>query len=233
MDILSKSRPPRAASKAHVALTLVLDVSGSMSFKSDEEKNSPIDLLNNGINEMIQGLKADSRLKEIIDLSIFTFGEQCKENPYLAFRAIMDVDTVQLVANDTHTYIVKALEEAVEATRQRCAEYSVGCYKPWIIVITDGYFHDNEVDLDTVGQLMKNRAKDGKQHFFGFGVGKYNRSQLEKFCETEQTASRVVDMKAEKFSELFSWIGRSMKRVSDKEITSGVDVENPAMLHLK
>ena len=227
MSNLSENRPPRAASKAHVALALVLDVSGSMAMPTGTNNSIPIALLNNGINEMVKGMKNDSKLEEIVDLAIFTFGEPNKQNPYLDFRAIMEVDDVQLVANDGSTHITSVLEAAVEATRQRCAKYSTGCYKPWIIVITDGQFHDDDADLDRVGQLMKDRVKAGKQVFFGFGVGSYDRRQLEKFCEPSQAKDRVVDLNVEKFPDLFSWIGKSMKTVSGCNHDSSVEIESP------
>lgn len=226
--------PPRDPNKTHVALTLVLDVSSSMSEPANRDmpEETPIKLLNDCINEMLKDMKNDSKLNTIVDLSIFTFGDPNKQNPYQDFKAIIDVAPIQLVADDDSTYIVKVLEEAIESTRQRSNMYA-SAYKPWIVIITDGIFHDNENDLDRVGQIMKTRSREGKHNFFGFGVPGFRREQLEKFCEQEQAATRVVDIQdASNLPKLFSWIGRSMKKVSGTDPTALAEIENPKTIFI-
>jgi len=232
------NRPERDANKAHVALTLVLDVSGSMSY-SPTGGAAPIDLLNDSINEMVGKMNADSRLNTIVDLSIFTFGAPGKENPYIGFMSIVDVakdvGTIRLEANDGYTYIADVLKEAIEATRERANSYRTA-YKPWIVVISDGGFSDNPSALDEVGEMMKQRARDEKQNFFGFFVPEdtpqkimQQRQQLEKFCLQEQAQIRVVDIKdAGNLPKLLEWIGRSMKKVSGTDPTQKAGIENPS-----
>lgn len=204
-------RPMREASEAHVALSLVLDVSASM------QQSNAIKTLNTAVNEMIRQMKNDDRLKNIVDLAIFVFGTHGRQNIYQGFRAIADCDTVKIEANDNSTYVVDALERAVEITRKRCGAYDKagGSYKPWIVLITDGEFHDGEAALNTVGNKMKERERQGKLQFFGLGVDRYVRSQLEKLTNNP---AHVIDAKTANFVEFFSWIGRSLKAVSSKEI---------------
>ena len=202
--------PVRNITEPHVALALVLDVSASMGESTDGIP--AIDLLNNSVNSMVRGLKENNRLRSIVDLSIFIFGETTKQNPYISFRAIEDFEDIHLEANDKGTFIVNVLEEAVEATKQRCRkylEYGTPCYKPWVVVITDGNFLDSEADLERICQLMRSIQRDGKQHFFGFGVGNYDRQQLEKFCDPELVQNRVFDISVGFFPELLTWIGKS------------------------
>jgi len=203
-------RPIREASEAHVALSLVLDVSLSM-------KGKPISSLNDAVNAMIQQMKEDPRLRNIVDLAIFIFGVPGREPIYRGFRAIADCDAVRLEATDGSTFVVGALERAAEFSRKRCGAYdrAGGSYKPWIVLITDGEFNDDKNALDRVGNVMKEREMQGKLQFFALGVEGYNRSQLEKLTNNPH---QVIDAKIANFGEFFSWIGRSLKAVSSKEI---------------
>ena len=207
-------RPIREASEAHVALSLVLDVSGSM-------QGNSIKLLNTAVNEMITQMKGDERLRNIVDLAIFVFGTHGRQNIFQGFRAIADCETVNLKANDTSTYVVDALDRAVEITRKRCGAYDKagGSYKPWIVLITDGEFHDNDAALNTLGRKMKERESQGKLQFFGLGVDGYVRTQLEKLTNNP---SHVIDAKTANFIEFFSWVGKSLKAVSSKEVGEAV-----------
>jgi uncharacterized protein YegL len=216
-------RPVREASEPHVALSLVLDVSASM-------EGSSINSLNTAVNTMIDEMKNNDRLKNIVDLAIFVFGNidrKGKKWPkgliYQGFRAIADCEPVNIEANDNSTYVVDALERAVEITQKRCLAYNSGggSYKPWIVLITDGEFHDEAEELENIGQEMKKRQRGGKLNFFGLGVKGYKREQLEML--TEKT-NRIIEVRAVNFSEFFSWIGRSMTAVSAKAVDASEEL---------
>jgi len=203
-------RPMREASEAHVALSLVLDVSLSMG-------GTPIKTLNTAVNDMIQQMKDDSRLKNIVDLSILIFGERSRDPIYQGFRAIADCDTVSLTATDNATFVSNALERASEFSRKRCAAYdrAGGAYKPWIVLITDGEFNDKPDELDKIGSIIKERERQGKLQFFALGVEGYKRTQIERLTDNP---NQIIDAQVANFGEFFSWIGRSLKAVSTKEI---------------
>jgi len=207
-------RPIREASEAHVALSLVLDVSGSMQGES-------IRLLNAAVNQMITEMKEDERLNNIVDLAIFLFGTKGRDSIHQGFRAIADCVPVNIKATDTSTYVVDALEKAVDVTRKRCAAYNKagGAYKPWIVLITDGEFHDSNSELDNIGNKMKERESQNKLQFFGLGVDGYDRNQLEKLTNNP---GHVIDAKSANFIEFFSWVGKSISVVSSKEIGANV-----------
>jgi uncharacterized protein YegL len=205
----------REASEAHVALSLVLDVSASM-------QGDSIKSLNTAVNEMIKQMKDDNRLKNIVDLAIFVFGTRGRQNIFQGFRAIADCEPVNIEANDDYTYVVDALKKVVEITQKRCGAYDKagGSYKPWIILITDGEFHDgNDAEFTTVGNTMRERERQGKLQFFALGVDGYVRTQLEKLTNNP---AHVIDAKTANFVEFFSWIGRSLKAVSSKEVGEAV-----------
>jgi len=214
MDNRIVDRPIREASEAHVALSLILDVSGSMD-------GAKINSLNAAVNGMIMQMKEDSRLKNIVDLAIFVFGTKGRQNIHQGFRAIADCDTVSLEATDVNTYVVDALERAVDISRNRCGAYDKagGSYKPWIVLMTDGELHDDATAINSIGEKMKQREQQGKLQFFALGVDGYNRTQLEKFTNNP---AHVIDAKAANFGEFFSWVGRSLKAVSSKEVGDSV-----------
>ena len=209
-------RPIREASEAHVALSLVLDVSASM-------QGDSIKFLNIAVNEMIRQMKADDHLRNIVDLAIFIFGTHGRQNILQGFRAIADCDDVNLIANDVNTYVADALDHAIEITKRRCSVYDKagGSYKPWIVLITDGEFHDGAAALGNIGNKMRERESQGKLQFFGLGVNGYIRSQLEGLTTNP---SHVIDAKSVNFIEFFSWIGKSLKAVSSKEIGENVSL---------
>jgi Uncharacterized protein encoded in toxicity protection region of plasmid R478, contains von Willebrand factor (vWF) domain len=213
MNIIAE-RPIREANEAHVALSLILDVSTSM-------HGEPMQSLNTAVNLMIQQMKNDEHLKNIVDLSIFVFGALGREVIYQGFRPIADCDSVSIQATDASTYVVDALERAVQITRKRCGAYdrAGGSYKPWIALITDGEFHDKEAVLSSIGNKIREQERKGKLQFFGLGVEGYNRAQLERLTNDP---THVIDAKSANFVEFLSWIGRSLKAVSSKEVGSAV-----------
>jgi len=210
MENTMADRPIREASEAHVALSLVLDVSASM-------QGNSIMSLNTAVNEMIRQMKTDPQLRNIVDLAIFIFGAHGRQNIYQGFRSIADCEPINIEANDGNTYVANALERALEITKKRCTAYDKagGAYKPWIVLITDGEFHDNKNDLYNIAQKMREREQQGKLQFFGMGVEGYVRSQLEMLTNNP---AHIIDAKAANFVEFLSWIGKSMKVVSTKAI---------------
>ena len=207
-------RPMREASEAHVALALVLDVSASM-------RGTAIQLLNTAVNQMVCEMKCDDRLRNIVDLAIFIFGTHGRPVIHQGFRAIADCEPINLQANDNSSYVVDALDRAVDITRNRCSVYDKagGSYKPWVVLITDGEFHDKEPALTAVGNKMKGLEAQGKLQFFGLGVDGYKRHQVEKLTNNP---NRVISAKTANFIEFFSWIGKSLRVVSRKDINEAV-----------
>lgn len=207
-------RPVLEASEPHVALALVLDVSGSMS-------GEKMDSLNDSVNQMINQLKQDERLSKIVDLGIFTFGEKDKACVHQGFRAISDCENICLEANDSSTYVADTLNMAIDRLRDRrhLYEKSAGAYKPWLILITDGEFHDTQNELEQVAGKLKLQESSGKIRFFGIGTEGFNRSQLE--CLTNNS-KYVIEFTKESFKtrskEFFSWVGRSMPVISSKSV---------------
>lgn len=212
-----KDRPVLAASDAHIALALVLDVSASM-------QGEKINSLTEAINSMIVQIKDDSRLKSIVDLAIFVFGEKGKENVLQGFHAITDCNQIKLSATDSSTWVADALDIAVDRLSERTRVYAQGgsAYKPWIVLITDGEFFDSDEELNRVAKRIKEREKEGKLHFFGLGVEGYIKDQMIKFTEDPK---KIIDIKVANFKEFFGWVGRSLATVSHSKVGEPVKLE--------
>lgn len=203
-------RPVLESSSPHVALALVLDISASM---QGEKK---IDSLNNAINNMIAQIKEDARLRDIVDLAVFVFGEKGRKSVCQGFRAISDCGYITLQANDNETWVSDALNTAVDRLRERTNRYAQGggAYKPWLVLITDGQFFDGS-ELNIVASRMKQRELENKLQFFGLGVQGYDRSQLERLTNKPD---HVIDVKAANFVEFLSWVGRSFATISQHAV---------------
>ena len=211
-DILD--RPVLDSSNAHIALALVLDVSGSMAAGSKMES------LNNAVNTLIKEAKDDDRISDILDLGIFVFGDRGRDTVHQGFRAMSECGDIQLSPTDSSTYVSDALENAVDRLKERVDVYAQGggAHKPWLVLITDGAFHDGS-ELGSIANRIKQRENEGKLKFFGLGVDGFNRSQLESLTNNP---NQVLEVTAANFVEFLSWVGRSMATVSGSAIGSTV-----------
>ena len=205
-DYSRMEKPVETSTAAHLALTLVLDVSASMTVTTASGK-SAIQLLNEGVNQMISELASDSNLSKIVDLYIITFGESGKEDVYQAFAPIGQIQSINLVADHGSTYAANAIDMAIENTRSRMKLYKGGAWKPWIVFMTDGALHD---DISQVATKARQRENDGKLRMFCLGVGdSYNSEQLKRLTDN------ALALNAYKLTEFFGWLGRSVAAVSN------------------
>ncbi|MDR2752095.1 MAG: VWA domain-containing protein [Clostridiales bacterium] len=206
-------RPVELPSEVHCCLTLVVDVSGSM--------ESRIDDVSDAINKMFSDMRLVPRLAKIVDVSIITFSDRDRHQLLLPFESVSSAKPVKLKTG-MFTYAVKALEMAMENISRQKARYGSGCYKPWIVFVTDGRIQE---DLREVSKRLKQGEIDGKHHVLCFGAGEnYNPAQL------LQLSDRVFKIADCNFAEFFSWIGQSMAALSASAPGDGIPVPLPEAL---
>ena len=216
-DYTRMEKPVENPRAPHVAVTLVLDVSASMTATTANGKTA-IGLLNEGVNEMIAGLSNDRRLAEIVDLSIITFGDPGRAEVYQDFAPVGQVASVNLIANHGSTYASEAINMAIENTKERMRKYRGGWWKPWIVFITDGALHDN---VSQVAAKAREREREGKLRTYCLGVGDaYNPSQLKEISD------RVYALQGYKLKEFLDWVGRSLAVVSNSATGTDVPLES-------
>ena len=204
-DSFKDDRPVREVREPLLVLALVVDVSAKM--QTEENGIKRIDSLNNAINSMIDTINEDARLRNILELGIFIFGEKDRKHVYQGFRKICDCEKINLQANDNSTYVVDALNTAVDCLRERIKfhhQYSGGyAYRPYLIFITDSVFFDYPDDLNTIAEKVRQGESEGKLNFFCLGFEESNKTQLEMFTNNSE---RVIEVKASNLAEFFRWL---------------------------
>ena len=183
------------------AVVMVLDVSGSMS--------SQIQALEDNFNRFIDYAKEDKDIRQTMDLALITFGSDVKDE-FDGFTDIKGVPHIQLKTRGS-TNMSDALRMANQMARDRTRTYrntGIEAYKPWIILMTDGY-PDDEISTRAIASEIRNREKDEKVHAFALGMGTgFNKSILE---EMTNKCFAITDWDFEMF---FSWLGKSVAQVS-------------------
>jgi len=161
-----------------------------------------IHLLNDGVNQFIAEFSTDYRLANIVDLSILTYGE-CGV-VYQDFAPISKIEPINLIANHSSAYIADTIDMAIENTRNRIKLYCGGTYKPWIIFITDGEFHDSHDNFMSVTNKVQKREQENKLRFFCLGIG--NNFDPTPF---KTLTNNVFVLNKYKFPEFFVWLKRA------------------------
>jgi len=217
-------KSPESPGAAHLALMLILDVSASMNYGGGNI--TPIQSLNDGVNQMIEVLSKDGTLSKIIDLAIITFADPNNATVFQDFAPIGSVTPIHLVADGGSTYAVDAIDLAVDKIRARTRLYTGGAWKPWIVLITDGELHD---DVSQVAKRVRERENDGKLRMLCLGVGEqFNPHQL------QQLTDKVFQLNGYDFRDFFEFLGKSVAVISRSStassagygITDGDPVEN-------
>ena len=193
---------------------LVLDTSYSMDDGSIGE-------LNAGLKRFQDELLKDKTTRDRLEVAIVTFDSDVKtiQQPAL----LTDFSMPTLVCNGS-TCMIDGISEAIDIVENRKQYYKshgIPYYRPWIVMMTDGY---PDSDQDVEG--MSSRIKDAHQHkefvFMGVGVGDNISEDVLK--QLSQSDFPPMKMQAVKFCEFFTWLSNSMSGVSN---STGTDVTIP------
>lgn len=193
---------------------LVLDTSYSMDDGSIGE-------LNAGLKRFQDELLKDKTTRDRLEVAIVTFDSDVKtiQQPAL----LTDFSMPTLVCNGS-TCMIDGISEAIDIVENRKQYYKshgIPYYRPWIVMMTDGY---PDSDQDVEG--MSSRIKDAHQHkefvFMGVGVGDNISEDVLK--QLAQSDFPPMKMQAAKFCEFFTWLSNSMSGVSN---STGTDVTIP------
>lgn len=193
---------------------LVLDTSYSMDDGSIGE-------LNAGLKRFQDELLKDKTTRDRLEVAIVTFDSDVKtiQQPAL----LTDFSMPTLVCNGS-TCMIDGISEAIDIVENRKQYYKshgIPYYRPWIVMMTDGY---PDSDQDVEG--MSSRIKDAHQHkefvFMGVGVGDNISEDVLK--QLAQSDFPPMKMQAVKFCEFFTWLSNSISGVSN---STGTDVTIP------
>jgi uncharacterized protein YegL len=184
-----------------MALMLLLDRSGSM-------LGTPIDELNKGLSCFKRDMLNDPKTASILDIGIIAFNDNVKYiQPFAPVTAIRD----HVLSADGGTEMnaaVKAAIVEVDNQYRRYLSQGIRPYKPWILLITDGY---PNTPVDEAAGIVKKMEQDGKLKFLAFGCGEdYSSDTLHKLA-----GKRVTRLTDYDFTKFFDWVHKSMRAVSE------------------
>lgn len=193
---------------------LVLDTSYSMD-------DGSIDELNAGLKRFQDELLKDKTTRDRLEVAIVTFDSDVKTIQQPALLTDFSMPTLECNGS---TSMIDGISEAIDIVENRKQYYKshgIPYYRPWIVMMTDGY-PDSDQDVDG----MSSRIKDAHQHkefvFMGVGVGDSISEDVLK--QLAQSDFPPMKMQAVKFCEFFTWLSNSMSGVSN---STGTDVTIP------
>lgn len=182
------------------AVVMVVDVSGSMS--------PYIDQLTTKFNDFLDYAKENNDVRDTMDLAVLAFGD----NTVDLLEGFSDIKGIPHLKFQTQTItnMGAALTKANELARERTMTYKkmgIQAFKPWIILMTDGYPSD---DITAIASTLRQREADGKIHVFALGMGEgFDRTVLQSIA-----GDRCFAIPDWNFAEFFSWLGKSVAQVS-------------------
>ena len=193
---------------------LVLDTSYSMD-------DGSIDEVNAGLKRFQDELLKDKTTRDRLEVAIVTFDSDVKTIQQPALLTDFSMPTLECNGS---TCMIDGISEAIDIVENRKQYYKshgIPYYRPWIVMMTDGY-PDSDQDVDG----MSSRIKDAHQHkefvFMGVGVGDSISEDVLK--QLAQSDFPPMKMQAVKFCEFFTWLSNSMSGVSN---STGTDVTIP------
>ena len=197
---------------------LVLDTSYSMD-------DGPIEELNNGLKRFQEELLKDKVTKDRLEIAIVTFDSDV--NTVQVPALLTDFEMPTLVTNGS-TCMIDGIREAIDIVEDRKQYYKshgIPYYRPWIVMMTDGY-PDSDQDVEGMSTRIKN-AHNNKEFVF-MGVGAGDAISEDTLKQLAQSDFPPMKMQAVKFCEFFQWLSNSMSGVSNSKPGTDVSLPDPA-----
>lgn len=186
---------------ARVPICLVLDVSGSMDGASINE-------LNKGVQLFFEAIRADEVAQYAAEICIVTFGDTVTKK--LDFMSIDRQDAPTLTASGS-TPMGQGVSMGLDLLDARKDDYKragVDYYQPWMVIMTDGVPTD---DITSASSRIHSLVTGKKLTVFPIAIGDAaNMGTLGKFSPTRPP----LRLQGLNFREFFSWLSRSVSRVS-------------------
>lgn len=206
-----QERPRIAAvNEPHLACVLLLDTSGSMA--------RSIDNLNNAINDFKKAVSMDELSKKRVDVAIVEFNDEA--TVIQEFTPISEMEPIKLTAGGL-TAMGEGINLAIDLVRERSRFYrdiGIGCFRPWIFMITDGVPTDDIAYARSRIAEEESKGEYGKLKFFAVGVDNYDKDAM--FMLTP----RVIELKEANFEGIFNWMSESMICISASTVSDEAEL---------
>lgn len=216
---------PKAISERHVACVFLLDISGSM------HRGDAITKLNEGMQKFKEYMQSDSRIANVVDVAIITFGSTV--TILQDFTPVSEMSVPVLTANG-QTPLGEALTKGMELVNKRKEVYKTTgtpYFRPWIFCITDGVPTDDWHDA-----AIKLKQAEDSNKVIARCVCIENDPNFSK-TEIKQIFSpgRILKLENLDFNGLFEFVSNSLTAVSQStpgETKINVAVPNTISLEI-
>lgn len=193
---------------ARVPICLCLDVSTSMEGK-------PIDELNEGVSLFYESIKNDETALYAAEICIVTFGGDTDEAKCLYdFSGLTTNSIPPKLFADGNTPMGEGVNLALDLLEKRKNKYKengVDYYQPWLVLMTDGEPNGSNHELSRAINRTVDSINNKKLTIFPIGIGEHaDMDMLKKFSPNRQP----LRLKGLKFKEFFSWLSKSVSKVS-------------------
>lgn len=196
---------------------LVLDTSYSMD-------DGSIDELNAGLQRFQKELLCDPTTKDRLEVAIVTFDSHVNT---IQQPALLTQFTMPKLETNGSTVMIEGIDRAIDivtSRKQYYKEHGIPYYRPWIVMMTDGY-PDGDQDVDGMSLRIKDAHKRHEFVFMGIGVG--DSISEETMKKLAQSSFPPMKMQAVKFCEFFQWLSNSMCSVSHSSLGENVSIPDP------
>lgn len=212
--------PPVNCGERHVAVIILVDISGSMSGK-------PIEELNQGLIEFRKALEEDSLAMGRADVSIISFNSNVQTE--MGFRPAAEYEAPHLTASGG-TSLNGGIITGLDAVESRKGEYraeGVDYYRPWVFLLTDGAPTDSDLESEAKSRL-RSAIENKKVVFMPMGIGaNADIRKLQSYYPENAKTKPVLKADANNFKEAFVWLSKSIGVVSHSDPTVSDQVNLP------
>lgn len=210
MEDLFENPTPR------VPVALCLDCSGSM-------MGEPISELNEGVKTFYKAINDDEIARFSAEICIVSFGPVNLEADFATLDARPQPPILSASGN---TPMGEAVQLALDCLEQRKEAYKasgVDYYQPWLVLMTDGrpYGGSTQV-LNEQIERVTHMVESKKLTVFPIGIGSQADMNVLQRFSPDRDALRLQGLK---FSEFFSWLSKSVSRVSQSTPGDKVDLD--------
>ncbi len=194
---------------------LLLDTSASMT-------GEPIGQLNLGLQSFKDELASDSLAAKRVEVAVLAFGGT---GPQLLadFTDAAHFQPPHLHASGT-TPMGAAIRDGLQRLTVRKESYrsnGVAYYRPWVFLITDGEPTD---EYHSAAQAVREGEKRGGFSFYAVGVKGANMAKLTEVAPLERPPVMLDGLR---FRDLFAWLSKSMRTVSQSTMGTTVKLDPP------
>ena len=213
-DIIDNPPPsadPVFVTEPHLACCLLVDTSGSMA------KDGKITQLNNALAKFKEQVCTDSLSAKRVEVCVISFGSQVKiETPFVNVQSF----TAPVLTASGMTPMGEGIRYALETVHQRCHEYhqmGIECFKPFVMMITDGIPTDDVSGAKALIDDRENSGSFGHLRFHAFGVEGADTDMLYTLT------NRVMAVKNNNFASAFNWASKTMQTISHSHVDDKTD----------